>query len=63
MLVSWKGLPRHEATWKLIEDMQQRFRDFYLAIWRSTMIDLLSYTNITNIVGEGIRSNMCISNT
>ena len=30
VLVSWKGLPPHEATWELYEDMQQRFPDFHL---------------------------------
>ena len=29
VLVSWKGLPRHEATWELYEDLQQRFPDFH----------------------------------
>lgn len=30
VLICWKGLPRHEATWKLYEDMQHHFPDFYL---------------------------------
>ena len=30
MLVRWKGLPRHEATWELYEDMQHHFPDFHL---------------------------------
>ena len=30
VLISWKGLPRHEATWELYENMQHRFPDFHL---------------------------------
>ena len=30
MLVQWKGLPQHEATWELYEDLKQRFPDFHL---------------------------------
>ena len=28
VLVQWKGLPQHEATWELYEDLKQRFPDF-----------------------------------
>ena len=30
VLISWKGLPRHEATWEMYEEVQQRFSDFHL---------------------------------
>ncbi|KAA0050812.1 transposon Tf2-1 polyprotein isoform X1 [Cucumis melo var. makuwa] len=30
ILISWKGLPRHEATWEKYDDFQQSFPDFHL---------------------------------
>ena len=30
VLVQWKGLPQHEATWELYEELKQRFPDFHL---------------------------------
>ena len=30
VLMSWKGLPRHEATWENYDDFQQSFPDFHL---------------------------------
>ncbi|KAA0033874.1 E3 UFM1-protein ligase 1-like protein [Cucumis melo var. makuwa] len=30
VLLSWKGLPRHEATWGNYEQVQQLFLDFHL---------------------------------
>lgn len=28
--MSWKGLPRHEATWEKYDNFQQSFPDFHL---------------------------------
>ena len=60
VLISWKGLPQHEATWELYEDMQHRFPDFHL----EDKVNLeecndrpLSYTRTA---GERKRSNMCM---
>ncbi|TYK16773.1 putative integrase [Cucumis melo var. makuwa] len=30
VLISWKGLPRHEATWEVCDEFQQQFPDFHL---------------------------------
>ena len=30
VLISWKGLPRHKATWEAYEKMQRLFLEFYL---------------------------------
>ena len=30
VLISWKGLPRHEATWETYEEIQQLFPEFHL---------------------------------
>ena len=30
VLMSWKGLPHHEATWESYDDFQQSFPDFHL---------------------------------
>ena len=30
VLVQWKGLSQHEATWELYENLKQRFSDFHL---------------------------------
>lgn len=30
VLVSWKGLPRHEATWEAYDEIQQLFPEFHL---------------------------------
>lgn len=29
-MISWKGLPAHEAIWEVREDFQQQFSDFHL---------------------------------
>ncbi|KAA0065905.1 transposon Tf2-1 polyprotein isoform X1 [Cucumis melo var. makuwa] len=30
VLISWKGLPPHEATWEVCDDFKQQFPDFHL---------------------------------
>ena len=32
VLISWKGLPRHEGTWEDYEEMQRLFPDFHLEL-------------------------------
>lgn len=50
VLVSWKGLPRHDATWEPYDEMQQRFLEFHLEdkvnLKRECNDRPLSYINI-----------------
>ena len=55
VLISWKGLLPHEATWEICDDFQQQFLDFHLEDKVSLEESNVRPPIIGNIVGEGKR--------
>ena len=57
VLVQWKGLLPHEATWELYEDLKQRFPDFHLEDKVNLEESNDSHQYYINTVGEKKRNN------